>query len=330
MDQSHFNWAILGPGAIAHKFAQGLKAAPGGALYAVASRDMSRALGFASEYGAPVVLGSYLEAVQDKAVDAVYIATPHPAHYENAILCLEHGKSVLCEKPMSINAHLERRMVDAARANGVFLMEAMWTRFLPAVAKARELLAAGAIGEPNMLTADFSFSVEFNPASRLFDPALGGGALLDVGIYVMAFSSMIFGPKPINQASFARLGATGVDERAAMLLEYPGCKLSSLTCGTRSQGAHEARITGTQGHIELSPFWKAQSLRVVRGDAVEELSFPFRGNGYEYEAMEVMGCVRKGLKESPVMPLDESIAIMETMDAFRESWGLRYPQETAK
>lgn len=329
MDKKTFNWAIIGPGSIAHKFAKAIPAAPGAALYAVGSREIARAKAFAHQYGAPIAYGSYEDLANDGNVDAVYIATPHTAHCENAILCLEHGKSVLCEKPMSINARFERRMADAARTNGVFLMEAMWTRFLPAIAHVRGLLASGAIGEPNLLAADFSFSAPPDPASRLLNPALGGGGLLDVGIYVMELSSMVFGPKPVHATGFAHIGATGVDESTALLLEYPGGCISALTCGVRSSGTGEARIMGTDGFIELKPFWKAESVRVVRGETVEEMRFPFRANGYEYEIAEVMDCVRKGLNESPLMPLEESVAVMETMDGFRERWGLQYPMERA-
>lgn len=327
MTEQVFKWAVLGPGTIAHKFAKALPFAPGAALYAVGSRDEARAKAFAEQYGAEAYYGSYEELAKDGNVDAVYVATPHTAHCESAVSCLERGKPVLCEKPLSVNARLERRMADAARMNGVFLMEATWTRFLPAVAKARELLASGAIGEPVALSADFSFTTAFDPSSRLFDPVLGGGALLDVGIYVMAFSSMVFGPKPERAEAYCRLSETGVDESAAILMRHPGGKLSTLTCGVRSCGTHEARVMGTEGRLELQPFWRAETLRVARGELAEELRFPFRGNGFEYEIMETMGCVRKGLGESPVMPLSESIAIMETMDGFREKWGLKYPME---
>ena len=179
-----------------------------------------------------------------------------------------------------------------------------------------------------MLTAIFSFSTPYNPASRLFDPALGGGALLDVGIYVMEFASMVFGPKPEKAEAYCRTGSTGVDESASILLRYPGGKLAALTCGIRTDGAQEARVMGTEGRIELAAVLEgAKTLRVVRGDVSEELRFPFRGNGYEYEIVEVMDCVRRGLTESPLMPLSESIAVLETMDGFREKWGLAYPME---
>jgi predicted dehydrogenase len=327
MEKKQFNWAILGPGFNSRRFANAIRAVPGAALFAVGSRDGARAEAFAAEFGAPVACGSYEELAGIADVDAVYIATPHTAHCENAVLCLERGKPVLCEKPISINARQARRMADAARANGAFLMEAMWTRFLPAMTRVRELLASGAIGEPRMLTADFSYSARPDPSSRNFDPALGGGGLLDVGIYVLSLSSMVFGPRPEETSSFARIGQTGVDEHAALLLKYPGGGVSALTCGIRAQGSSEARILGTEGRIELQPFWTAEAVRILRGETVEELRFPFRANGFEYEIEEAMRCVRGGLIESQAMPLAESIAVMETMDGFREQWGLKYPME---
>lgn len=322
-----FRWAVLGPGNIAHRFAAALPAAPGAVLYAVGSRDIARAQAFAARYGAGKAYGSYEELINDSAIDAFYIATPHMQHHENAIACLERGKPVLVEKPMSVSARLERRMADAARSNNSFLMEAMWSRFLPSTRKVRELLADGAIGDARMLSADFSFSAPPDPDSRLYNPAYAGGGLMDVGIYVMALSSMVFGRHPAETAAFSNIGATGVDETAAMMLKYPGGQISSLTCGVHADGPSHASIMGTHGRIELLPFWKAECVRVVRGGEVEEIRLPFAANGFEYQIIEVMDCIRRGLIESPEMPLDESIALMETMDGMRQSWGLEFPGE---
>lgn len=328
MAQACLRWGVLGPGVIAQRFAKALSGVPGAKLQAVGSRDAARAREFAAAYGAEKAYGSYEELAADASVDAVYVATPHPLHREHALLCIGQGKHVLCEKPMSINAQSERMMADAARKEGVFLMEAMWTRFLPAVRRTRELISSGRIGEPAMLTADFSFSAEPDMASRLYNPSLGGGGLLDVGIYAMAFSSMVFGPRPEKATAYARIGSTGVDEHAAMLLQYPGGRISSLTCGVHACGSGEAQIMGTRGRITLSPFWRAQAVKITDNDGrVEEASFPFFGGGFEYEIAEASDCIRRGLLESPEMPLDESIAIMETMDDIRRSWGLKYPTE---
>ena len=323
-----FRWGILGPGSIAHEFADALPFAPGAVLHAVGSRDPGRAQAFAAKHGARRAYGSYEELVRDKDLDAVYIATPHPMHCENALACLERGIPVLVEKPMSINARSERRMVEAARRNRTFLMEAMWTRFLPASRAVSDIVASGRIGEPRVLTLDFSYSGEPDIRHRNFDPYLAGGGILDVGIYTMAFASMVFGSRPSETASFGRIGATGVDENAAMVLRYPGGGLATMTCGVRARGPQDARLMGTGGRIELSPFWASRSLRIVDDAGEEVLPFPFDGNGYEYEIREVMDCVRQGLLESPLMTLDESVDIMETMDGMRRSWGLVFPPET--
>lgn len=328
MKKDAFLWAVLGPGAIAHQFAASLSAVPGARLFAVGSRDLGRAQAFAAKYGAERAYGSYEELMDDPDVDAVYISTPHTLHCENAVGCLARRKPVLVEKPMSINARFERRMAEAARSNGTFLMEAMWSRFLPAAGRVRELIAAGAIGEPRMLAADFSYSTPPDIALRNYNPGLAGGGLLDVGVYVMALSSMLFGPHPQETAAFAHIGHTGVDEHAAMILRYAGGRLSALTCGVHALGTSEARILGTEGRLELSPFWSAQSVRLIRRDGgAEEFACPFHVNGFEYEVAEAMRCVRLGLVESPLMPLDESVAIMETMDGMRRKWGLKFPAE---
>jgi predicted dehydrogenase len=206
-------------------------------------------------------------------------------------------------------------------------MEAMWSRFLPATRHVRELLAAGRIGAPRFLTADFSYSAEPATSKRNFQSELAGGGLLDVGIYAMALASLVFGPLPDATSSFAHIGETGVDEHAALLLRYPGGGIASLTCGVRALGSGEARLVGTEGRIELKPFWRAESVKLITRDGEETTEFPFEGNGFEYEIREVMDCVRQGRIESPQYPLDESIAIMETMDGFRREWGLVFPME---
>ena len=320
-------WAVLGPGTIARKFADGLAGVPGSVLYAVGSRDIARAKVFADTYGAPVVYGSYEELARDPDVDIVYVASPHTGHCEHTLLCLEHGKAVLCEKPMALNAAQARKMAEAARANHVFMMEAMWSRFLPASVYARKLAAEGAIGEVRMLSADFSFTVPMNPESRLFSPALAGGGLLDVGIYVMHLSASLFGATPEKAEAFGHIGPTGVDENAALMLQYPGGKISSLTCGVHAQGPCTASIIGTEGRIELPTFWTADTVRLTKGGKTEEMKFPLDVNGFEYEIREAADCVRKSLVESPSLPLEDTIAILDTMDGFRRQWGLKYPGE---
>jgi predicted dehydrogenase len=321
-------WGILGTGNIAHQFARGLASAADAELAAVGSRSQETADAFGDEFDIPRRHATYEALADDDGIDAVYISTPHPMHRDNSLLLLEHGKAVLCEKPFTINAGQARQVIDCAAKHDTFLMEAMWTRYLPAVVRARQIIAAGEIGEPRMVQADFGFRAGVNPEGRLFNPALGGGALLDVGIYSLSMASMVFGPAPAEVHSTAQIGETGVDEQSAFLLKYPGGELAVLSCAVRTGTAVEARIFGTEGSITLhSPFFKCGALTVKRGGDEEFVDLPLAGNGYNYEAEEVGRCLRDGLKQSDVMPLSESLALMELMDSIRAQWGLTYPME---
>ncbi|NQU44720.1 Gfo/Idh/MocA family oxidoreductase [bacterium] len=320
-------WGILAPGNIAHKLAKGLLTVSDAQLTAVASRNIDRAREFAREYGAPTSYGSYQELVADPDVDAIYVASPHSLHREHSILCLEAGKAVLCEKPFAINEKQAREMVDCARANGVPLLEAMWSRFLPVTLKVRQWIADGAIGEPRMVLADFGFRTGFNPQGRLFDPNLGGGGLLDVGVYAVSYASMVLG-KPDQVTGFAEIGETGVDEQAVMALRYPGNKLASLACGVRTQTPHQAWILGTDGKILVPDYWHATTATLIQaGKPDETVNLAFQGNGYEYQVMEVGNLLREGRTESEILPLDESLSIMGTLDELRRQWGVKYPME---
>ena len=321
-------WGILGTGSIARKFAEGLTSADGAELTAIGSRKQETADAFGDEFDIPHRHASYQALADDADVDAIYVATPHTLHSENSILCLEAGKAVLCEKPFAINAEQARQTVDVARGRGVFLMEAMWTRFFPLMSWLRGLLADGAIGEVRMVAADFGFRADFNPDSRLLNPDLGGGGLLDVGVYTVSLASMVLG-KPSRIASLADIGRTGVDEQAAMVFGYDGGQLSVLYTAVRTSTPHEAVILGTDGQIRLpTAWWRPQRMTLIRsGQEPEEVVMEPEGNGYNYEAVEVARCLDEGKTESDVMPLDESIEIMETMDQVRAQWGLKYPME---
>lgn len=321
-------WGILGPGSIAHKFATGLQSLTDAKLVAVGSRSIETANAFADTYNAPRRHVGYEALVNDPEVDAIYVATPHSFHQEHTELCLRAGKAVLCEKPFAINRSQAESMVATARSTGVFLMEAMWTRFLPLLLRVRELIAAGEIGELRMLWSDFGFRTSVNPQSRLFDPKLGGGGLLDVGIYPVSLASLLLG-QPNRIATMADLGETGVDEQAGILLGYPGAQMAILATAVRTSTPMETTIMGSQGQIRIhSPSWcpTKMTLTNVKGTS-EVIEVPFVGNGYNYEAAEVGRCLRLGLKESPSMTLDETLAVMGTLDAIRAEWGLRYPME---
>ena len=326
MDRT-IRWGILGTGSIAKKFADGLKVVEGAELAAVGSRSQATADAFGDRYDVPRRHGSYEALAADEEVDAVYVATPHSLHKDNSLLCLSAGKAVLCEKPFAINAAEAGQMVAMARQRKLLLMEAMWSRFLPALVKLRELLAAGAIGEVRMLTADFGFRAGWNPEARLLNPALGGGGLLDVGVYTVSLASMVFG-RPTRIVSMAHLGTTGVDEQAGMIFGYDGGALALLWTAVRTTTPQEAAILGTDGRIRLhNPWWRGQKLTLSAGGKEEVFDLPFRGNGYNYEAEEIGRCLREGRTESGVMGLDESVAVLKTMDEVRAQWGLSYPME---
>lgn len=321
-------WGILGTGRIAGLFATGLSALPDAALVAVGSRAAETADRFAEEHGAPRRHASYAALAADPEVEIVYVATPHPVHHAAARLCLEAGKAVLCEKPFTVNAAQAADLIGLAGERRLFLMEAMWTRFLPLMERFRGLVAAGAIGEPRLLAADFGFRHGGGPEHRLFDPALGGGALLDVGVYLVSLASMLFGA-PERVTGFAHLGPTGVDEQAALVLGYPGGLLAQLTAAVRTSTPQEVTLMGTEGTLRIHPlWWKPTRMTLTRpGQPDEPFEIPFAGNGYNYEAAEAMRCLRSDELESPVMPLAETLAVLGTLDEVRAQWGLRYPTE---
>jgi predicted dehydrogenase len=321
-------WGILGTGRIGHEFAAGLRGTPDAETLAVGSRTEDSARDFATSFRIARYYGSYAELVSDPDVDVVYVATPHPLHAENVALCLEAGKHVLCEKPMTVNAAQAERLIALARDNGLFLMEGMWTRFFPLMERVRHLISSGALGEPRLLHVDFGFRAPFDPLQRLFNPDLGGGALLDVGVYCVSLSSMIFGP-PDRVTGLAHLGETGVDEQSAAILEHGDGCMSTISIAIRTATPQEAVISGTEGRIRIHPdWWKPNTLTLSRPDKENEtIQAPYSGNGFPHEAAEVLRCIRTGAHESDVMPLRETLGIARTMDELRRQWGLVYPGE---
>jgi predicted dehydrogenase len=328
MNERKIRWGILSTGRIAKKFTQGLQVLPDAEVLAVGSRTQEGADTFGEELNIPRRYGSYEQLVQDPDVEVIYVATPHPMHKADSLLCLQAGKAVLCEKPLTLNERDSQALIDFARRHNLFLMEAMWTRCFPLMAQVREWLRAGRIGEVRMLTADFGFCAEFNPQSRLFAPELGGGALLDVGVYPIALAQMVFGtPETITGA--AHIGQTGVDEQNAILLTYTGGRMAMLSSAVRLTTPHEAIITGTEGIIRIhDPWWKPTRLTLTQpGQEPQHHEFPREGNGMNYEAAHVMQCLREDRTESEIMPHSETLAIMRTMDTLRAQWGVQYPGE---
>lgn len=308
-------WGILGTGRIAHTFASDLQFSDEGIVAAVGSRSSQSADTFAKEFEAPRSYGSYEELVADDAVDVVYVATPHPMHFGYASLALEHGKPVLVEKAFTMSAKEARDLVALARSKNLFLMEAMWTRFLPHVVALRELVSKGYLGEIVHVEADHGQWFEEDPASRLFAPELGGSALLDLGVYPVSFASMLLGA-PSRVLAMIDPAFAGVDGQVGMLFGYANGAQAVLSCTSGARTATRACVSGTLGRIEIDgDFYAPNSFTLISRDGESErFDFATQGRGLHYEAEEVARCLREGLLESAGMPLDESVAIMETMD----------------
>jgi predicted dehydrogenase len=320
-------WGIAGPGAIATGFADSMAMVEGGEIVAVASRSAERAGAFGDTWGIARRHGDYEALAADPEVDIVYVATPQSRHEADVLMFLEGGKHVLCEKPFALNEGQARRMVDTARRRGLFLMDAVWSRFLPSYRAMTDVLGEGRIGEPLLVEADFGFRAPLNPEHRLFRPELGGGGLLDLGIYPLQLCSLVLGPveQVVAQGS---IGETGVDEQVAAVLRHAGGKLGVMKAAIRVAMTCTARIAGTEGSIELPAFMHCpNSLTVNSAGGREEIDASFEGNGLRFQIAEVQRNVSDGLTESPVMPLDETVALMSTLDAIRSQIGLFFPGE---
>jgi predicted dehydrogenase len=318
-------WGILATGTIARAFAEDLRLLPDAEVVAVGSRTPEAARAFADRYAIPRAYGSWQALADDPDVDAVYVATPHSAHYAASLLCLRAGKATLTEKPFTLHVPDAEALVATARSRGVFLMEAMWTRCLPGIARARQLVADGAIGEVIAVHADFGAAGPFPPEHRMRDRRLGGGALFDLGVYPVTLAHLFLG-EPAEIQAWARLDPQGADENTGMLFGYASGALAAITCSLLGDTARRAVITGTTGRIELPrDFFRPTELMLVRGDdRVERIDASFAGLGYHFEAAEVQRCLRAGLVESPLMPHEDTLAVMRTLDAVRERIGLRY------
>jgi predicted dehydrogenase len=315
-------WGVVGTGGIARAFVEDLAMTTSGRVVAVGSRSRDAAEHFADTFGIEHRHGSYASLVEDPDVEAVYVATPHPMHHPNCLAALRAGKAVLVEKPFTMDATEARELVATARAHGVFLMEAMWTRFLPHIVAIRRLLDEGALGRIVSVHADHGQWFAYDPRHRLFAPELGGGALLDLGIYVVSFASMVLG-KPDRVLALADATATGVDSQTSILLGYASGAQAVLTCTLLARSPNRAAIVGTEARVEIDGvFYAPTSYSVIRrtGETTRvENQHRQPGRGFRHEADEVARCVRAGLLESAQMPLDETLAIMETMDAVRSA-----------
>ncbi|WP_139903453.1 Gfo/Idh/MocA family protein [Clostridium thermarum] len=327
VQERKIRWGIIAPGNISIAFAEGMKAVTNAEIVAVASRDLSRAEEFAKKFNIRKAYGSYEEIVKDDEVDAIYIATPHSFHKDMSIMCLQHGKAVLCEKPATLNSKELKEVIDTAEKHNTFYMEAMWMRFLPVIREVKKLVDEGTIGELRLVKADFSFMAPMNPESRLFSKRLAGGALLDVGVYTIAFAEHILEKYPTVITSFAEIGKTEVDEQAAAILGYEDGKMAILNFAVRTDTDKCAYVYGTEGYIKIPNFWMARKAYLIKNGAETVIECDFTGNGYNYETEEVNSCIREGKLQSDIMTWKFSLQVMNIMDTLRNQWNMKYPTE---
>ncbi|CAM1367013.1 Gfo/Idh/MocA family protein [Tenacibaculum xiamenense] len=318
------NWGIIGLGKIAHKFASDLLLSNNANLYAVASRSIDKAKEFAQTYKASRTYSSYMELAKDPTVDIVYIATPHPFHFENTMLCLQNNKAVLCEKPMGMDAKQVELMIQEAQSRKLFLMEGLWTRFIPATEKLLEIINSGKIGDIEFVRADFGFIGDLNLKSRLYDKKLGGGSLLDIGIYPIYLSLLLLGI-PDRIKAIASMTETNVDSSCSILFNYKNGAIANLDSTIEHNTATEAFIYGTKGVIRLHQrFHHTNKLTVSINGNQEVLDIPYKGIGYSHEIEEANKCLQNGKTESSKHSLKNSLDLISVIDLVKEQIGLSY------
>jgi len=325
-----YRWGILGCGKIATKFSKDLKTLPNAQLYAAASRSLEKARAFACEHGFEKAYGTYEALAADPKVDIIYLATPHSLHHEQVLLCASQGKAILVEKAFTLSASLAEVMITTAHRKKVFLMEAFWTRFQPSFLKAMEILQSGELGKAWMLRSEFCFYAPYNPESRLFSPALGGGALLDIGVYPVFWAMQVFGRPSYIQAT-ADLAPTGVDQSLAVTLKYPGGEMAQLTASFKACSDTLTEILCEKGFIRILKIdpWTVNLVKSIKDGPKEETIFHSdQGFGLFLEAEHVMECLDAGLLESPMLPHSYSLDVMKVLDEIRKQTGISfYPSE---
>jgi predicted dehydrogenase len=326
-----YKWGIIGPGIIAHKVMAGLKQIPNAHLHATASLTPGKAEAFSKLYSAPKWYTSYEELATDPEVDIIYVATTNQLHMDNTILALNNGKPVLCEKPMAVNALQVQKMIDTAKKNKLFLMEAMWSRFFPIMYKLRELLAQNVIGDIRVVVGDTSNNIPgytSDPSIRQFNPNCAGGGLIECGIYPLAFACMVFGKTPNRVSGLATMTPLNVDAHSVAVVGFEDGGIASIYSGIDAKSSQEAQIYGSEGRIRIPNFIHADTLEIYHPDKeMEKIVIPFSEPGYQFEMIEVQHCIKEGFQESPLMPLNESLEIAKTLDSIRKLWNYRYPFE---
>jgi predicted dehydrogenase len=327
METKKIKWGILSTGRIAHKFARALQVAENCEIHAVGSRSVESARKFAGEFNIPLTYGSYEELVSDPDIDVIYIATPHNLHLENTLLALNHNKHVLCEKPMGVNRKEEILMTDKAKEKNLFLMEALWSRFLPNIIKTKELIDSGEIGDVKFLTASLTFKSDKGPEHRHFNIDLCGGAILDIGIYPVFLSLLLLG-KPESFTAMAGLSEQGGDNSSGYMFKYEKDTLAVLYSSFMADDPVVAEIHGTRGKIILDNLWYCPgNVRLINLAGQEKtFEFEFRSNGYELEAEEVANCILDGKKQSDLWSWDDSMQLIAQLDAIRKECGVVYPK----
>lgn len=324
-----YKWGILAPGKMSAKFTRGLKLLENAELWAVGSRKKERATGFAAEFGFRKAYGSYEELADDPDVDIIYIASPHSHHFEHTMLCLKNRKNVICEKAFALNSHEADLMIAEAERQNVFLMDALWPPFQPMYIKAKEVIGSGAAGKLIHLNARFSFQPPYDPADRKFNPALGGGSLLDIGIYPVIDALWFMGvpSEVVAKASFA---PSGSEDSISIIFRYDDGRMATLYSSFRTAGGIGVDLLCEKGNLYFSRARDmSQRLKVALKDQEEkEYSFMPEGMGYHYEAIEVMNCLDKGRKESEIVPHSFTLDLMKTLDRIRQSAGIRFPGES--
>jgi len=320
-------WGIISTGIIANHMAEAINQVPGSEIWGVGSRNISTAKSFAEKYHIKNALAPYSELINNPNVDVIYIGVPNPFHYELIIESLNQGKHVLCEKPFTLNAKEARECIDLARKKKLFLMEAMWTRFFPVIQEIKRLIRDGKIGRLRQITGDFLIERKYDSKHRLYNLDLGGGALLDIGIYLLS-TAQFFAGKPENVEGVAKMCETGADVMDNLTLQYPDDVNAALVCGFPGHKPQEFTLIGARGYCKIqAPFFKPSSFLLGNQKEEKVHELPFKGNGYVHMIEAVQQSVQKGETENSMMPLEETLFQMETMDALRKQWGLSYPAE---
>lgn len=321
-------WGIIAPGRIAHKFASDLLLSDGSEIVAVASRNKQRADEFAKTYSINEVYGDYDALLQNSDCDIVYVASPHVFHKEQVLSCIRAGKAVLCEKPVTLSARDFTEIQQAAAQHQVFLMEAMWTRFFPVMEQVLAAIAEGKIGKVTLVQANFGFKAREDFTDRLYDPNLGGGSLLDTGVYVLTLAQMVYQCLPQEIMTQAVMTATGVDGTGTYMLRYGDRQLAMLSSSIVTKTMNSAMIYGETGYIAIENFWMPDKATFFFQDGREELiASKTVGSGYYYEIKDIERCLANGLGENPKRTLNETRDVLSVMDSIRQNWALVYPGE---